>query len=206
MAAWLDKLLDAVALGYALLFFPAPVFWLIFHPTIRFWRRFGRRAFWVALPVWLVCGTALVIFRHQLFSARVERNGLTWALGTALVTGALAIGRRVFREFGWRRLSGLPEVLRAREPSAVVSSGIYRYVRHPRYLEYMLTFLGLAFLTGAAGIFLLAIVTILLYLIVAPLEERELREAFGPQYDAYAREVPRFIPRLRPTIKPPSAV
>jgi protein-S-isoprenylcysteine O-methyltransferase Ste14 len=86
----------------------------------------------------------------------------------------------------------------------VVSSGIYRYVRHPRYLEYMLTFLGLAFLTGAAGIFVLAIATILLYLVVAPLEERELREAFGPHYDAYAREVPRFIPRLRPTIKPPT--
>lgn len=206
MAAWLDKLLDAVALGYALLFFPAPIFWLIFHPAIRFWRRFGRRAFWVALPVWVVCDAALILLRHHLLAVRVERNALTWTLGTALILAALWIGRRVFREFGWRRLSGLPEILRERDKGSVVSSGIYSRVRHPRYLEYMLTFLGLAFLTGAAGIFVLAFATILLYLIVAPLEERELREAFGPAYEAYAREVPRFIPRLRSASKSPSAV
>jgi len=54
------------------------------------------------------------------------------------------------------------------------------------------------------GIFLLAIVTILLYLIVAPLEERELREHYGPEYEAYARDVPRFLPRLRRPFRPQS--
>jgi len=29
------------------------------------------------------------------------------------------------------------------------------------------------------------------------LEERELRERFGAEYDAYCRRVPRFLPRLR---------
>ena len=61
----------------------------------------------------------------------------------------------------------------------------------------MLSFFGLGLLTGATGIFLLAIVTVLLYLIVTPLEERELREHYGEGYEAYARAVPRFLPRLR---------
>jgi len=54
------------------------------------------------------------------------------------------------------------------------------------------------------GIFLLAILTILLYLIVAPLEERQLREHYGSEYEGYARAVPRFLPRLRPFVKTPT--
>jgi protein-S-isoprenylcysteine O-methyltransferase Ste14 len=33
--------------------------------------------------------------------------------------------------------------------------------------------------------------------LIAVLEERELRERFGAEYDAYCRRVPRFLPRLR---------
>lgn len=194
---WMQKGLDALALVYAILFFPAPFFWLIFHPFIGFWRRLGSRSFWIAVPVWLVWGTALVFLRHDIFAERINRNALTWILGTALIVLALWINRRVHREFSVRRLIGLPEMHRQRDPAGMIRSGIYGQVRHPRYLEFMLTFLALAFLTGAVGIFLLAIVTILMYLIVAPLEERELREYYGSEYEAYARTAPRFVPRLR---------
>jgi protein-S-isoprenylcysteine O-methyltransferase Ste14 len=33
--------------------------------------------------------------------------------------------------------------------------------------------------------------------LIAVLEERELRNRFGAEYDAYSRRVPRFLPRLR---------
>jgi protein-S-isoprenylcysteine O-methyltransferase Ste14 len=188
---------DAVALIYAVAFFPAPFFWLIVHPAIRFWRRFGNRSFWVALPLWTLSGTLLVLLRHRIFAERVSRNALTTIAGAALIALALWIGHHVHRRLGLQRLAGLPEVNPGRYPGGVVRTGIYARVRHPRYLEYMLSFVGLALLTGAVGIFLLAIITILLYLIVAPLEERELREHYGPEYEAYARDVPRFLPRLR---------
>ena len=44
---------------------------------------------------------------------------------------------------------------------------------------------------------MLAIVSVLMYLIVALFEERELRQQYGPEYEAYCKAVPRFIPRLR---------
>ena len=188
---------DAVALVYAIVVFPAPFFWLIVHPAIRFWRRFGNRSFWVALPLWTSSGTLLVLLRHRIFAERIGRNPLTTIAGAALIALALWIGHHVHRRLGLQRLAGLPEMNPGRYPGGVVRTGIYARVRHPRYLEYMLTFAGLALLTGAVGIFLLAIITILLYLIVAPLEERELREHYGPEYEAYARDVPRFLPRLR---------
>ncbi len=196
MVAWIQKALDALALAYALLFFPAPIFWLIIHPAIHFWRRFGNRSFWIAAPVWAGCGAVLVLTRQWLFAERVGRNPLTTLIGLGLIGLALRIGHGVHRDLGLKRLSGLPEVNPGRYEGGVVRSGIYARLRHPRYVEYMLTFLGLALLTGAVGIFLLAMVTVLLYYIVAPLEERELREHYGAEYEAYARAVPRFVPRL----------
>ncbi|MBI1940444.1 MAG: isoprenylcysteine carboxylmethyltransferase family protein [Acidobacteria bacterium] len=193
---WFDKVLDGVALVYAVFFFPVPLFWLILHSRIHFWRRFGNRAFLVALPVWTVSGVALVTLRGTILSQRIDRNALTWLLGAGLIVLAVWTNRQVHRQFSLRRLAGLPEINRARPDGGVVRAGIYSRVRHPRYTEFMLSFLGLAFLTGAVGIFLLAIVTILLYLIVAPLEERELRDSYGAEYEAYARAVPRFLPHL----------
>ena len=76
-------------------------------------------------------------------------------------------------------------------------SEIYGRMRHPRYVACMLAFWGLAFLTGAHGIFLLAFATVVMYLLVTPIEERELRNQFGPEYIAYTRAVPRFVPRVR---------
>ena len=194
---WFNAILDVATFTYALLLFPAPFFWLVIHPAIDYWRQKGTKAYWVALPVWAVTGFALFLLRPLLFARRIDRDGLTWVLGFALVALAFWLDRRVFRQFSVRRIIGLPELHPERGRGDVVRAGIYAHIRHPRYLEYILTFFGLALLTGALGVFALAIATVLMYLIVAPLEERELRDRYGAAYEAYAREVPRFVPRLR---------
>ena len=193
----LESSLDVLAFAYALLFFPAPIFWLIIHPAIHFWRRFGNRSLWIALPLWLINAAALGVLAPRIYAHRLPRNGFSALLGAALIAAGIAIGRHVHRAFGLKRLGGLPEVNPNRYAGGVVKSGLYGRVRHPRYLEYMLSFVGWALLTGALGFFVLATVSIALYLIVAPLEERELREHYGDEYESYACEVPRFIPRLR---------
>jgi protein-S-isoprenylcysteine O-methyltransferase Ste14 len=106
------------------------------------------------------------------------------------------VSRRVHQEFSFKKLAGLPELNPAHPERGVVDTGIYARIRHPRYANIMLGFVGFGLLTGATGIFLLAIVTFLLYLIVTPLEERELREQYGSEYEVYAHTVPRFFPRL----------
>ena len=197
-AAWL---LDILALIYFILFFPAPFFWLIIHLGVHFWRRFGNRSFWIALPLWTIFAAALLIERHWIFAHRVGRNAFTFVPGIALAVFGLWLGQRVHREFGLHRLAGVPEINPQSNAGGVVSHGLYASLRHPRYLAYMTTMLGLALLTGAAGIFALAFVTILMYLIVAPLEERELHEHYGAEYEQYARRVPRFLPHLRRNLR-----
>ncbi len=199
MLPWLNKGLDAAALGYALLLFPGPIFWMIIHPAIRFWRRFGIRSYWVALPVWTVNAAVLLLLRERIFAERIPRNALTWVAGAVLVVLAIWIDRQVGRQFSFRRLVGIPEMEPGRNARGIVRSGIYGRLRHPRYTACMMTFWGLALLTGATGIFLLAILTVVMYLMVTPIEERELRNEYGSEYDSYAHAVPRFVPRLRKT-------
>jgi protein-S-isoprenylcysteine O-methyltransferase Ste14 len=197
MTSWLSKTIDAMAIVYAVLFFPVPFYWLILHPAVNFWRRIGYRSFWVALPVWLLSGLPLLFFQGRLFAHRWPRNGLTYCLGAVFLAVSLWVLARVHREFSLKKLAGLPE-LNPRHPlRGIVTSGIYAHLRHPRYADLMLGFIAFGLLTGAEGIFLLAFVTVLLYLIVAPLEERELREQYGSAYKVYACTVPRFLPRLR---------
>lgn len=190
------QIVDYLALFYLILLLWIPFFWFVFHPAIRFWRRLGNRAFWVALPVWLIFAAGIPMARHQLFARRVERSALTWAAGTLLFVLANWLDSQTRHTFGWRRLAGLTELNPQHRLCGVVRAGVYGRVRHPRYLLYMLMILSMALLTGAVPIFLLAILNILMYQILAPLEERELLDQYGPQYEAYRQMVPRFVPRL----------
>src|ERR1035437_2503930 len=77
-------LIDFIALFYLILLLWIPFYWFVFHPAIRFWRQVGNRAFWVALPVWLIFAVGIVVARHELLGTRWERNALTWAIGGGL--------------------------------------------------------------------------------------------------------------------------
>lgn len=194
---WIERALDTLALTYVVLSFPVPFFWLAIHPAIRFWRRFGNWSLLVALPVWWLFGVMLILLRGSIFSQRLERNVFTVVLGLGLLALACRIDWQVRKRFSWRRLVGIPELEPHCNIGGLVRNGIYARVRHPRYLAFMLAFWGLAFLTSALGVFVLAIVSVLMYLIVALFEERQLRRQYGSEYEAYCKAVPRFIPRLR---------
>ena len=199
------RLIDYGAIFYLVLLLWIPFFWFVFHPAINYWRRLGNRSFWVALPVWLIFAVGIIASRDILLTHRLERNVLTWIVGGVLFFAASWLDVQTRHAFGWRRLAGLPEVNVRHPLCGVVRTGIYGRVRHPRYLLYMLMILSMAFLTGAPAIFLLAFVNILLYQILAPLEERKLLDQYGCQYEDYRRSVPRFVPQFWRTPAAPSS-
>ena len=196
MTIALTRTIDWLAIAYAALYFPVPVYWLLIHPAVNYWRRIGYRSFWIALPVWILIGVPLALMGNAIFIYRLPRNAATYDLGAALLALSMWVSHLVHQEFSLKKLAGLPELNPKHPLRGVIGTGIYARVRHPRYANIILGFLAFGLLTGAAGIFVLAIVSFLLYLIVTPLEERELREQYGPDYEAYARTVPRFFPRF----------
>jgi protein-S-isoprenylcysteine O-methyltransferase Ste14 len=83
-------------------------------------------------------------------------------------------------------------------PSRLVVSGLYQYVRNPMYLAVLSMVLGIAWwrgspLTGAYA----ALLGVAFHLRVVVYEEPRLARSFGEGWDAYARAVPRWLPRLR---------
>jgi protein-S-isoprenylcysteine O-methyltransferase Ste14 len=73
------------------------------------------------------------------------------------------------------------------QPAGLIRGGLYRLVRHPIYLGWILMVWPTPTMTGTRLVFAAASTA---YLIAAiPFEERTLRREFGADYDAYARAI-----------------
>ena len=113
------------------------------------------------------------------------------------VVGVLVlVGSFVMMYLAFRENAFVTPTVRIQEErgQTVVSSGPYKYVRHPMYSGFLLFFVGMPLLLGSAFGLLLAPVLIGVIARRAVLEERLLRKEL-PGYDAYMAQVKyRFIP------------
>jgi protein-S-isoprenylcysteine O-methyltransferase Ste14 len=81
----------------------------------------------------------------------------------------------------------------------LVVGGIYRYVRNPMYLALQSIIVGQVLLLGRPALLpYSAAVLAATAAFTRWYEEPALRRQFGGQYEAYQREVPGWLPRLRP--------
>jgi protein-S-isoprenylcysteine O-methyltransferase Ste14 len=90
--------------------------------------------------------------------------------------------------------SGHVVVSGEQHPTTVVSSGAFRYVRHPIYLGGILLYLG--FTVSTASLFCLAIlvVIVLFYNYIAGYEEKLLEAKFGEAYIQYKTKTGKWLP------------
>ncbi len=79
---------------------------------------------------------------------------------------------------------------------ALVTGGIYRRLRHPQYLGLILVVLGFNIQWPTLPTLLMAPVLIWMYTRQARREDAELAARFGTAFEAYAAQVPAFLPRL----------
>ena len=81
-------------------------------------------------------------------------------------------------------------------PRRLVTGGVFRYVRNPGYVAAIAILVGQALLLGSGPILLYAgAMALAFHLFVLWVEEPALRRTFGAAYDAYRRQVPRWLPR-----------
>ncbi len=177
---------------------PALLLWLVIHPWVGFWRRVGpvgTYAFVLALFGLAVYG--MVRIREPLLAVEFGTRWPLVALGAVLLGISSWLRLRIQRHFPTRVLAGLPELAPDRYPQDLVSVGPFAVVRHPRYLQFLIALLGLSLFANYLALYAVFALWLPGVWLIAVLEERELRERFGSEYEAYCRRVPRFLPRPR---------
>lgn len=91
--------------------------------------------------------------------------------------------------FGWRKIY--------KAKGQLVTTDIYRHVRHPQYLGFLLITFGMNVLWITISTLLLWPILVILYYRLAKEEDKKMEERFGEEYQKYKHTVPMFIPRLQ---------
>ena len=85
------------------------------------------------------------------------------------------------------------------QTQVLVASGLYRFVRNPRYVSLLIIVPGQALLFSQARLFAYAgVMLVAFHLFVLFYEEPTLRRRFGGSYETYYLHVGRWWPRLTP--------
>jgi len=129
-------------------------------------------------------------------------------LGFAFAVLYFWLARPTWRSLALGAVSIIPGLLiravasgHVRKNEALATSGPYAYTRNPLYLGSLL--LAIGFTVAARSWWVAAILAAMLFAIYMPVirsEEAFLRERF-PEFQEYADEVPRMIPRVTPAFR-----
>jgi protein-S-isoprenylcysteine O-methyltransferase Ste14 len=147
---------------------------------------------WIAVPALLATIVYLFWPRILDWASFPLATGWRWSGAGILALGIpflIWIQRALGRNFS-------PE-LRIRDDHTLVTSGPYRYMRHPMYTASLLVFVGMGLLSanwfiGGAGLFATAVIMIYR----TPREEAMMVGAFGDRYLRYRQSTGKFLPHV----------
>ena len=126
----------------------------------------------ISTPAWMRFGAAPALFLGGI---------VVWAIGLDVFS---------------RRGRGTPFPLD--DPRVLATSGPFAVIRNPIIAAELLVIWAEALYLSSLGVYVYAVVATLGgQLAVRYVEEPELKERFGAQYEEYCRRVPRWLPHLR---------
>jgi methanethiol S-methyltransferase len=153
----------------------------------------------------LASSLVLILLFWQWRPLPQEIFSLRGPIGVGLAFGAFALGWVVvlystflinhFDLFGLRQVF-LHLRSRPAAPLSFKTPSLYRLVRHPLYVGWLLCFWATPTMT--VGRVLFAAVTTGYILIAIRFEERDLVAAHGAEYERYRERTPMIVPRVRP--------
>ncbi len=157
-------------------------------PTRHVWKSRGAFIAFVIALMTEMFGWPLVIF---VLAPLIDIPNVagTWfsAVGhwPATVGTGLSLMGILLIAVGWKQIHNA---------TGLVTSGIYKYIRHPQYTGMFLFTLGWILHWPSVVTLVLWPVLMVAYVWLAKFEERMVIEEFGDEYKSYAAKTKRFIP------------
>lgn len=139
---------------------------------------------------WLAVFATILTPGIMAWSTGAPPPALRW-LGAATVAAGPLLFLWVFRHLG----GNVTSTVVTRRHHTLVTTGPYRWVRHPLYSVGVLFMLGLSTLLGSWLIPVLAIPAMAGLMLRTPAEEAGLVARFGDGYRAYMARTGRYLPR-----------
>jgi protein-S-isoprenylcysteine O-methyltransferase Ste14 len=193
-----DELARIILLAGFAVFAPVGVFHRLRARTDE--RLDRRQEGWLVL---LTLRPLALVFMAGMVAFLVEPASISWAsihlpgwarwCGAGLGVAAGGLLTWTFRTLG----HNLTDTVVTRRDATLVTSGPYRWVRHPFYLAFALAVIANSLLTANAFLAIVGTATFLVIVARTPIEEQKLIERFGPPYVDYMRKTGRFLPRIR---------
>lgn len=148
------------------------------------------RPVWVCPPVLIALSIALMVITH-LYLSVVRIFPFPWNMAGLL---PLALGfwlnawaDRLFK----RHKTTIKPHLR---PSALITTGPFRFTRNPIYLGSTTILFGTSVLLGTLSPLVVTVgFSLTIALVFVPIEENNLAEVFGDQWHAYRKRVRRWL-------------
>jgi protein-S-isoprenylcysteine O-methyltransferase Ste14 len=158
------------------------------HPHLSGEHRWGDTGqlilFVIFLGVWI---TDSFIFKYSTFLQDSVPNHIRIALGGPVLIIAWFLARR-----GMKAVFGT-----LRDKPEVISTGIFRLLRHPIYTGALLLYLGVILMTMSLASAALWLIILAFYIYLCKYEERILTEEFGSDYLEYKKKTGMLFPKFR---------
>ena len=152
-----------------------------------------RRVFGLAL--WLSIFAYLINPRWMAWASLASLPLPSWARwsGAAIMALCVPLFYWLFSSLG----KNITPTVAIRKDHDLVTSGPYRWVRHPLYSVGFLAFGAFSLLAANWFIFALLVLAFIVLMQRTPIEEKRLIEHFGDAYREYMQRTGRYLPRLK---------
>lgn len=158
------------------------------HPHLTGEHRWGDTGQLILLVMFLgIWITDSFIFHYSTFLVEVVSNYIRVPIAAVVLIAGWYLARG-----GMKTVFGT-----ARENPEVISTGVFRIVRHPIYTGAILFYLGTSLITMSIASAVFCLLIIGFYIVIGKYEERILTEAFGNDYLEYKRKTGMFFLKLR---------
>ena len=126
-----------------------------------------------------------ILWGHTL-NSYIGHWGMYICIALNVIGGVIIIcgWQKIYKEY-WKHDAG---------QGRIVTSGVYRYIRHPQYSGFLLIALGMIFEWATIPLLIMYPILIVIYYRLAKREERDMLAEFGAEYEEYRKRTKMFIP------------